>query len=182
MNQRINELINTPRMFYLSIFPQNSVEGLYSLIKDYITESTEMVEIGSFSGVSSELFALHCKKIHCVDFWSEYWEIDASKLIFAEEQFDSLLPRYSNITKIKQSSESASLLFEDKSLDFVYIDAAHDYENVKKDILLWLPKVKPGGYIAGHDIVLPGVAAAVGEIFGISYKKYDDSSWVASVI
>lgn len=181
MKQRIDELLLTPRMYYYEFVPQNSVQGLYDLIKEVVTKKTNMVEIGSFSGVSSELFALHCKKIHCVDRWSEYNEIDGSKLSEGERRFDELVTRYKNIEKIKMSSEEACSKFEDRSLDFVYIDAAHDYENVKKDILCWLPKVKVGGYIAGHDIVISGVGAAVGELFGSSYKQYSDTSWLAQV-
>jgi len=55
--------------------------------------------------------------------------------------------------------------FEDSSLDFVYIDAAHDYESVKKDIAAWTPKVKSTGIIAGHDYSSPPVTRAVGEFF-----------------
>jgi hypothetical protein len=44
-----------------------------------------------------------------------------------------------------------SELFEDNSLDFVYIDANHTYEGVKEDIKYWYPKVKPGGLLLGHD-------------------------------
>lgn len=39
----------------------------------------------------------------------------------------------------------------DNSLDIVYLDAAHYYEAVKKDLEAYYPKVKPGGVIAGHD-------------------------------
>jgi predicted O-methyltransferase YrrM len=65
------------------------------------------------------------------------------------------------------SSESARF-FEDGSVDFVFIDADHVYDRVKEDILAWLPKVKPGGIIAGHDYnaAHQGVLQAVPEIFG----------------
>ena len=61
-------------------------------------------------------------------------------------------------------------LFEDNSLDFVFIDASHEYEDVKNDILAWLPKVKRGGILAGHDYYVnqdwfSGVKKAVNEIF-----------------
>ena len=68
------------------------------------------------------------------------------------------------------SSVEASNLFEDKSIDFCFIDASHDYENVKKDILAWSPKVK--GILAGHDYskTWPGVVKAVDEIYPNSKK------------
>lgn len=39
----------------------------------------------------------------------------------------------------------------DASLDFVYIDANHSYEGCRTDIDAWLPKIKPGGFLSGHD-------------------------------
>lgn len=41
--------------------------------------------------------------------------------------------------------------YEDQSLDFVFIDASHVFEDVFADIEAWKPKVKKGGYIGGHD-------------------------------
>ncbi len=49
------------------------------------------------------------------------------------------------------TSAEAAPSFEDGSLDFVYIDARHDYEHVREDIGLWSPKVRPGGILGGHD-------------------------------
>ena len=187
-NERIKELLLTPRMFYANYNNRvNRLKGLKMLIDEYINENTIMVEIGSFSGVSSELFSLHCKEIHCVDLWDPYWEIeDKQKIEFAEYTFNKLLTNYNNIKKIKDSSYNASNMFPDKSLDFVYIDAAHDYENVKKDILSWLPKVKDGGYIAGHDYRYDpniGVYEAVNDIFIEEYKivTFPDSSFVVHI-
>ena len=52
---------------------------------------------------------------------------------------------------IRALSHQAVDLFQDGSLDFIYIDGDHSYEGVKKDIQLWFPKVKKGGLVAGHD-------------------------------
>jgi hypothetical protein len=50
----------------------------------------------------------------------------------------------------KRSTEAAAEI-ADGSLDFVFIDADHSYEGCRADILAWLPKVKPGRVIGGHD-------------------------------
>jgi hypothetical protein len=54
-------------------------------------------------------------------------------------------------------------------LDVVFIDASHFYEDVRDDILAWLPKVVSGGTICGHDITedFPGVRRAVEERFKV---------------
>jgi len=64
---------------------------------------------------------------------------------------------------IKKKSEDAIDMFEDASLDFVYIDGDHSYAAVKNDIKLYYPKVKAGGIFGGDDfcIKFPGVAKAV---------------------
>lgn len=55
----------------------------------------------------------------------------------------------------------------DRSLDFVWVDAAHDYDSVCEDLIAWAPKVKTGGWIGGHDMQegFPGVVRAVHEYF-----------------
>jgi len=56
-----------------------------------------------------------------------------------------------NYTLIKKYSSEALNDFEDKSLDFVYIDANHDFPNFIYDLHSWLKKVKMGGIMSGHD-------------------------------
>jgi predicted O-methyltransferase YrrM len=80
------------------------------------------------------------------------------------------------------NSVEAASSFGPESVDLVYIDAAHDYENTATDIRTWLPKVRKGGILAGHDYRYDPqiqVYEAVNEIFGQDYKieTYPDSSW-----
>ena len=63
------------------------------------------------------------------------------------QPFLSKVVMYRNYT-----SEVASIL-PDNSLDFIYVDARHDYCGVMEDISLYWPKLKPGGIMAGHDFL-----------------------------
>jgi hypothetical protein len=70
------------------------------------------------------------------------------------------------------TSLAAAARVPDQSLDFVYIDARHDYESVLEDLGAWFDKVRPGGIFAGHDYVdgfyrstVFGVKRAVDEFF-----------------
>ena len=65
------------------------------------------------------------------------------------------------------------------SLDFIFIDADHTYESVKKDIELWTPKVKHEGIILGHDINWGDVAWAVGEYFS-NFTVNGDNVWAST--
>ncbi len=64
-------------------------------------------------------------------------------------------------------SVAAAAAVADASLDFVFVDADHSYEGVQGDIAAWLPKLKPGGLLGGHDLDYRprewGVRRAVGE-------------------
>lgn len=52
---------------------------------------------------------------------------------------------------VKATSLEAARKMQDRSLDFVYIDGNHLRDHVLADLAAWVPKVKPGGIIAGHD-------------------------------
>jgi hypothetical protein len=67
------------------------------------------------------------------------------------EQATARLKPYPNYRLVRSYSMDALKLFEDNSLDFVYIDANHDFLNFIQDLHFWLKKVKPGGIMAGHD-------------------------------
>lgn len=67
---------------------------------------------------------------------------------------------------LRKKSKKAAKEVENKSLDFVFIDGNHAYEYVKQDIELWLPKVREGGIISGHDILKNDVQQAAIEVLG----------------
>jgi hypothetical protein len=52
---------------------------------------------------------------------------------------------------LRTYSTQTAQQFEDGSLDFVYIDGNHDFQNCTNDICNWTPKVRIGGIISGHD-------------------------------
>jgi Methyltransferase domain len=73
----------------------------------------------------------------------------------------------------RMTGEQAATHLDDRSLDFVYLDARHDEASLADDLSTWEPKVRLGGIIAGHDYLdgdLPegrfGVKTAVDRFFG----------------
>ncbi len=103
-------------------------------------------EIGVQKGLHSEqmLQAIPDCELLCVDDWKIWWSR-------REEQGarERLAPY--NATIVKGLSVDAAKDVPDGSLDFVYIDAAHDFDNVMLDLILWSRKVKHGGIVSGHD-------------------------------
>lgn len=178
---KINKLLSSFRMEYMEeCNGVNLLNGLKDLCDKYLTSDMIMCEIGSYGGVSSELFANYVKELHCVDVWKEYGVggLEQNKLTSAEERFDKLLTKYDNIKKVKMNSESGSKLYPDEYFDLVYIDADHSYESVINDIRYWLPKVKNGGILSGHDFYLD-VEPAVRQWFPDPslITTFSDSSW-----
>jgi hypothetical protein len=88
-------------------------------------------------------------------------------------------------TVLRYESQEAAKQVPDHSLDFVFIDADHSYEGCRDDITAWLPKLKPGGWLCGHDYDRPaypleGVKRAVDEFAAHNHLKVEvdvDSTW-----
>jgi predicted O-methyltransferase YrrM len=145
-----------------------------------------MIEIGTFTGESTVMFGDHFEKVIGIDpMLPDYDKADTTSNFNFNEVLDMFIDRtkdYKNIQLITKTSDDAVNDFEDESFDFVYIDGIHTYDQVKKDIQNYLPKVKKGGVIGGHDYVngghLVGVYNAVNEMFGKPDKVFVDKSWI----
>jgi predicted O-methyltransferase YrrM len=90
-------------------------------------------------------------ELYCIDPWSvigtKYTEERQAALY---EVTKKKLAKH-NATLIRKTSMEAVVDFEDRSLDFVYIDGDHRFDSVVMDIVLWSKKVRSGGIVAAHD-------------------------------
>lgn len=96
-------------------------------------------------------------KLTCVDAWEQYGDYQPSFLRKNKgdsvyEDVKKALSLY-NATIIRKYSMDAVKDIPDESLDFVYIDANHEFQSATNDIAEWSKKVKKGGIISGHDYI-----------------------------
>ncbi len=143
------------------------------------------VELGSWVGDSATAILEENPDIHltCVDTWDGDREdsvaLIAKKAIFQAISKDIIYEYFLKNTQhfrdrckaIRNTTVEAAKQIDDGTLDFIYIDAGHRYQDVAADIAAWLPKLKhaPHAIICGHDygdVVYPGVEVAVKERFG----------------
>lgn len=161
----------------------------YNFLVSNIPDNGVFVECGAWLGSSSSYLCDIAKdriNVYIVDTWKgSPNELDTTHKLATKKDIYQIFLKNMGTRKfipIKKDSIEASKDFEDKSCDVVYIDMDHRYEAVKQDIEKWLPKVKSGGYIAGHDYApyeWDGVVKAVDEFFGKSnIVIMDGNSWV----
>lgn len=114
------------------------------------------VEVGTWRGQFAEVLLISNPALHlyCVDLWKTYdgyTEFTDQKV--QDESYRMAQRRIApyNCKLMRMSSLEGMTHFKDGSLDFVYIDANHDFPSVVADIHGWLPKVRVGGILSGHD-------------------------------
>lgn len=129
-------------------------EGLAGLL------NTLGFKVGAEVGVESGRYSkILCEanpgvKLYCIDAWEAY---RGYRDHVSQDKLDGLMADARartapyDVELIKGYSMDVVKQFEDNSLDFVYIDANHDFQNVTNDIVEWNKKVRKGGIIAGHD-------------------------------
>lgn len=129
----------------------------------------QLAEIGVRDGIYAKTLinGSECRKLHLIDPWQDLdnWNADRP---FDPDSFrraqKRMEPFGNRIAWHQCLSVQAVSEFPDESLDFVYIDADHDYDQVALDISLWWRTIQPRGILAGHDIFSikwPGVTQAV---------------------
>lgn len=163
--------------------------GLYSNFILRCPDGGKIVEVGSWKGKSIAFLAV-CAinsgkkiKIDAVDTWEGSSEHQDDPLVKKGNLFDIFLknidPIKHAIKPRKMKSVKAAKLYKNNSINMVFIDAAHEYEFVKEDIIAWLPKVKSGGILAGHDWHHEPIRRAVNEL--IRPIEITENCWVYKV-
>jgi hypothetical protein len=201
----------------------NYVTGFEQLVKEYRKPNIVVAEIGVYDGATTKYVAPIVKeengKYIAVDWFKGNETIGAGQPGFShgydENQHDIVIDKFKQnlelvdcidiVTIHDMPSLEAVNLIEDRSLDICFIDADHRYRAVKADILAYIPKIKNGGILSGHDLDQgveayfntwneeelekdmargghAGVGQAVGEIIGFEkITKYPNTVWAVRI-
>lgn len=157
------QIIRTANKEHIDLgrFPKSDVRALEKVVQMVVSERMMVAEIGSWKGFSTSVLAKSVAdyrgSIFAVDHWLgsegtrllEYTDTVELFLVFKRNMM--ALGVWDTVHPLVMDSQTASEIFADGILDLVFIDADHRYEFVRKDISLWLPKLKQGGFLCGHD-------------------------------
>jgi len=80
---------------------------------------------------------------------------------------------------ISSSAGARTLARLGVTADLIYLDAAHDEEEVSLDLKLYWPLIQNDGAMFGHDYDWPEVKAAVDVYFGRTNIDLEESYWIA---
>jgi predicted O-methyltransferase YrrM len=161
------------------------LEDLIQYVKQHgDTKKMTMIEIGSYAGESTQMFANEFERVIAIDpFINDYDPTDITCTYMELEKvyktFKEVVDRNSNIKHIRMTSDDAVNLLDEK-VDFIYIDGLHTYEQIKKDITNYLPLLKPNCLIGGHDYHRnwSGVVNGINELLGKPDTTFSDTSWI----
>jgi predicted O-methyltransferase YrrM len=130
-------------------------------------EHSCIVEVGSFLGRSTRALADNTPGyVLAFDDWFGPREIEMNG---REHCFEVFLNNMNGLIEGKKvvvlsGNHGDESIIPDIQPDMVFIDGSHDYESVKRDIMIWKAKLAPGGLLCGHDVSLPDIQRALNEL------------------
>jgi predicted O-methyltransferase YrrM len=167
-------------------------EAVYEAAVLNAPENALFIELGTFLGRSAaymgQLIKESGKNIDfiTVDLFEPSGNDHAA--FIQKDMFEVVISNIKNcgvedyVTVVKGSTQALIEIikkrFPGRLIDFVFIDADHRYEGVKKDITSYWPLLKKGGTMAGHDYNLNDVKCAVHDIFTINQLRFYLNTWM----
>ncbi len=159
-------------------------EGLQYLTECMAFPGEIIVELGTWMGRSTSWVAewihSHEGKLYCVDLW-QAWERGNDRTPWQDfEWYMWKTNLLDSINVLKKDTVAAAEEFDDESVALVMFDADHSREQLTKELKAWIPKVKPGGILCGHDYNNPShpdVTQVVNQFFG-KPDRVKDWFWV----
>lgn len=148
---------------------------LYDRIVSEAPPRSTLVEVGVYHGLSLRYLGLRAReakkglRVIGVDWGRGQPDLGGKRT--ADAALETLIDAglADEVPLILAPSWKAPALFAPKSVWFAFIDAGHELPDVRADIETWMPRIFPGGILAGHDYShtgWPGVHQAVSEAFG----------------
>ena len=126
-----------------------------------IPKNTIGIEIGVHNGDNALDITniIKPKKLYLIDAWPDYVfdfkNLKRGKKI-AEESYNKVISKFKNFSNVeirREFSVEAANNFPDDFFDWIYIDASHRYEEIKRDLDAWYPKLKSKGVFCGDDYI-----------------------------
>ena len=163
-------------------------EGLEDMIRwiDNIRPTSEMniIEIGSYIGESTLMFAKNFKQVISIDpYINDY---DPNDIACNYATFDKVYHQFlkntisiPNIKSIRDTSQNAFDILNKDKWDVVYIDGIHTLDGVYHDITKYKTIINSSGFICGHDYGWGNIRHNLGRIFNDKVDSvFKDGSWV----
>lgn len=180
-------------MTILGLVDEETHREVFQMVADRFTSDMVFVETGVFLGSDIITFGLHCKdrkiypKIYAVDnFLSENISEASKNYVGVHDDFRGAFERnlqkvglWGDVLIIESDSIVAADKFNDKSVDFLFLDSCHEYDFVRRELLVWLPKMKHNSIISGHDYCSSdGIRRAVSEVLGDITTTSNGASYI----
>ncbi|MEK6285612.1 MAG: class I SAM-dependent methyltransferase [Acidobacteriota bacterium] len=166
-DQLILQIIRRYELIDGWLSPREAIQ-LYRIAASIESTAPVICEIGSWLGRSSYILAKAIEArldglVYCVDPFDGSGDAASEKVYRSqmerhelplEAEFQTNMARHGVSTRIRQVKKTSqdALDFVPKELDLLFIDGDHSFDMVLKDYEAWAPRVKPGGWIAFHDV------------------------------
>lgn len=166
-------MIEVPGSHIDGYMREDELEWLYNTSK----RMSSIAEIGCWMGRTTFALCSGCKgTVYAVDHFKgseEHQAIIAEKNLHLYDEFLKNVGHFQNLQIYKMDSIAAAKLIE--TIDMVFIDATHEYDDVMQDIDLWAPKCKK--MVAGHDYGSYRVAEVVAKKFNGNFRNGPLAIW-----
>ena len=200
-----NKTFNPEQAINIKMIQHNytEIEGWFNMENQYLEllENTPdggiFVELGTYKGKSTSFIVTEMLnkgrnvKFYTVDTFqgdsgsTDKQEVEAYTKVNVSKMYEEFKQNTKHLegkfTTMVNYSDEAAEYFLDNSVNSLFIDAGHSYEAVLKDITAWLPKMKNGGIMSGHDYnSWQGVKKAVNSFFG-KPDKVENDCWFVKI-
>lgn len=159
------EKLSNPKIFYeVGFWKGRSTCCMGQILKSH-TKNTKLYAVDTFLGSDEKIHIDEISKLNSQNLTL----LDVFNQNIKDCEVDNI------ITPVPLSSKDASKKVKNKSIDFLYLDASHGYENVMNDLNNWFPKMKTGSIISGDDYVecWSSVIQAVNDFFESKNMKVE---------